>query len=427
MRSRTKMIGVSLMAAVLLAVGFLGGVVVGQREGITDLDIIPVQPEQRLLPAQEPNLVRPNFFGQHLIDKEHWPTHPVGALGKGTLINWPYVEPQRDSYNWSNLDSWVAQAERHGVEMFYANNYSPEWAVADKSTCADRYGHTTCSGMPNLADWEDFIRDLATRYKGRIEVYELWNEPHATYGFSGTVSQMVTLTNSEAQIIRSVDPKAKIISPSGSAAYMDAYWAAGGTKDVDAVSLHAYVDSNHLHGPLPEGFMPENYLLGPTLDVISRYGLNDKPLWDTEGSWGSASLTEQDKADFVARWYILHAANGFSRTYWYAYDNQTYGTLWSPATGENAGADAYQGVRNWLLGATVEPPDYQGTSTYDALYTVDMTRTDGSPARAVWHTISSRTYSVPDTFKHYRDLDGTVHTIQDGTVSVGQEPILLEP
>jgi hypothetical protein len=367
------------------------------------------------------------FFGQHMITRTNpWPTHPVGALGKGTIINWPYIETSRDSYNWSNLDAWVALAESKGVKMFYSNNYTPQWAVADTSTCRDLYGYRVCSSNPNMADWEDFIRDLATRYGDRL-VYELWNEPHMSHGWTGTVAQMVALTNREAAIIREVAPNATIVSPSGSGSYMDAYYTAGGTKATDAVSLHAYPDTGHPEGPLPEGFTEGRYLLKPSMDTWAEHGLLGKPRWDTEGSWNNVTLSDADKAAFVARWYILHAANGFSRTYWYAYDNQTYGTLWSPATGENAGADAYQGVRNWLLGATVEPPDYQGTSTYDALYTVDMTRTDGSPARAVWHTISSRTYSVPDTFKHYRDLDGTVHTIQDGTVSVGQEPILLEP
>ena len=160
--------------------------------------------------------VSSEFFGQHMISRSNpWPTHPVGALGKGTIINWPYIETSRDSYNWSNLDAWVALAESKGVKMFYSNNYTPQWAVADTSTCRDLYGYRVCSSNPNMSDWEDFIRDLATRYGDRL-IYELWNEPHMSHGWTGTVAQMVALTNREAAIIREVAPNATIVSPSGS-------------------------------------------------------------------------------------------------------------------------------------------------------------------------------------------------------------------
>jgi hypothetical protein len=424
-RRRTKAIYVSLIAVATLSAIALLGI---QVERSTDPRPTNVEQDQSSTQVSDPRALGSTFFGMHLIDKKNWPAFTVGALGKGTLINWPYVEPQRDHYDWSNLDAWVAQAENHDVEMFYSNSYSPQWAVSDTSTCQPRYGYQTCSAPPNLADWEDFVRDLASRYKGRIDYYELWNEPHATYGFSGTVAQMVTLTNREAAIIREVDPQAKIISPSGSAPYMDQYWAAGGTKDVDIVSIHAYPDPNHAEGPLPEGFTGDSYLLGPMLDVWQKYELDDKPRWDTEGSWGLAPLSESDRAAFLARWYLLHAAYGFRRVYWYAYDNQIYGTLWNPTTGENAGAHAYRTMYRWLLGATVSGLTHYGSSPYKGLYRCDMKLANGSPAVVVWHPDRTAAYRVPRQFGHYRDLDtNTLHTISGPTISVGKKPILLTP
>ena len=113
---------------------------------------------------------------------------------------------------------------------------------------------------------------------------------------------MVLLTSHMFKIIRSIDPEAVIISPSGEAPYMDKFYAAG-SKNGD-VSLHGYPD--------PKNAVPETiggFLSVPMKAVMAKYGLSQKPLWDTEGSWGdtnSSAITDPDlQAAFVARDYLL--------------------------------------------------------------------------------------------------------------------------
>ena len=121
--------------------------------------------------------IPPSFFGMTLINTAPWPTVPVGALGKGTFVSWIYIETSRGVYDWSNLDRWVAFAESHGTRMFWANAAVPDWAAADQRTCFESYGYVRCTSMiTDIADWDNFITAMVTRYKGKLD-YELWNEP----------------------------------------------------------------------------------------------------------------------------------------------------------------------------------------------------------------------------------------------------------
>jgi hypothetical protein len=248
--------------------------------------------------------------------------------------------------------------------------------------------------------------------------------------FTGTMTQLVALTAAEHDIIRTYDPAAKIISPSmvsyGSA-YLDQYFAAGGTKDVDAIAMHAY--------PNPTKDVAE-FICGSVTtsiqSVMAKYGLSAKPLWDTETSWGqtnAGAITDIDlQAAFVARDYLLHWSMGITRAYWYAWDNSIDGLMWTSTGGINKAGIAFEQVYKWMVGATMKPcGTTSSTSFYDGVYTCDFTRSDGSTARAIWNTAGSSVYTAPTSYTQYRDLNGATQTISSThQVTIGLKPILLE-
>ncbi len=378
--------------------------------------------------AQTPSQPVPaSLFGNTLMSPSHWPT-AIGALGKGSGVVWPYTEPQRGVYEWSRMDAYVNAASAHGIGVMFANNGAPPWAVSSQSTChAASYG-TICSGsVANIQDWKNFVTALVTRYKGRIQAYELWNEPQN--GFSGTVAEMVSLTNAEHDIIRSIDPAATILSPSAisyGSQYLDNYFASGGTKDIDGVAIHAYPNTNNDIAEVIVASMTSS-----VRSVMSKYGLSSKALWDTESSWGYVSkgaITNPDsRAAFVARSYLLHWSMGITRFYWYSWDNSDIGTLWSSSGVSEAGI-AYQQIYNWINGATMSTCSSNGASSpYHAVYTCNMTRSGGIQAQAVWYTDGSKTYAAPSQYTKYLDLSGNTYTVPSShQVTIGTKPILLE-
>jgi Glycosyl hydrolases family 39 len=390
---------------------------------------------QAVLPSPtEP--IPSTFFGMHIISVSDYPSGYVGSLGKGSAVYWPWLEPEKGVYNWSRLDSFVAKAKAEGVPFYFSNDYVPEWAAVDKSTCSVSVmdAHICTSTVANIADWDDFVSALVTRYNGKIQIFELWNEPDEHY-FTGTVEQMVTLTTHMFNIIRSLDPQAIIVSPSANNdTWLDAYWAAGGVKNMDIVSIHGYPASNN---PVPEIICAFRTI--PMKALMVKYGIK-KPIWDTEGSWGGMNTLGDPtlQAAFASRYLVLHWACGVQRLYWYAWDGAwsypEWGSVWSASKGITPAGVALKTTRQWLEGAAMpnsclmNGKKMPGPPTlFHGVYTCDLTRSGGFQAQIVWDTDGDSTYRVPDQFTQYSDVTGTTHPLPASHVlAIGHQPILVE-
>ena len=210
---------------------------------------------------------------------------------------------------------------------------------------------------------------------------------------------------------------------------MASYFAAGGPTGVDIVGTHGYVENF--------GNQPESLEQGKATawhPMMLQYGLANKPIWDTEGSWGldtAAGLDADARAAFLARFYLLHWSAGITKFYWYAWDSSTWGTLSSSGTPNKAGL-AYTQVYNWMTGATMP----QACTAQGKVYSCPLTRPNGYNALAVWDSAKTCTtaggcdtssYTAPPSFTQYQDLTGAVTAIQSGQIiSIGAKPILLE-
>jgi hypothetical protein len=196
---------------------------------------------------------------------------------------------------------------------------------------------------------------------------------------------------------------------------------------------------NSLHGyPDPTNDVAEaigSFLTPPKQAVFAKYGIQTKPLWDTEGSWGDESagaITDPDlQMAFVARSFLLHWSLGFSRFIWYMWEDDPGG--WGYFLDDQTkilrpAAMAYRQVYNWMVGAILtQPCSVNGGTVYHAMYTCDFTRSSGYQARAVWNTDGASTYTAPSEFTQYRDLAGNTHSMPSNhQVPIGLKPILLE-
>jgi hypothetical protein len=370
--------------------------------------------------AATPGTIPATLFGMHTIQVSDWPTVSIGSQGKGTEVVWSYVEQAKGVFDWSNLDAWVSEAQGHGVSYFFSPEGVPPWAAADPDSCAPTYPGSSVTGctssVANIQDWDDYVTALVTRYKGKIQIYELWNEPDA--GFTGTMADLVTLTTHEYNIIRAIDPAASILSPSPCCldSLLDNWLAAGGPTGVDGISFHAYPWN------MPQA--PESVIsyVNNIKGIAAKYGLSSKPIWDTEGSWGTASLTSAAQVAGVARLYLLLWANGVSRFYWYAWDNTAWGALWDATNGPHPAALAYQQVHNWMVGATMTTPCSANAAS---TWTCGFSRPGGHQAQAIWNASSTLPYTPPSSFTSYLDLAGNKHPIGRGSLMIGAQPILL--
>ena len=137
------------------------------------------------------------------------------------------ADPNSAGYDWSIYDGFVARARRHGLKvMLTLSGDIPYWASRENERCPHHIGGYanlafSCMWKPDRAMFEQFSQAVATRYKGQVEYYSLWNEPnleHYLYPqFSrdkrGTVDlggkMMRELWTSGYRAITRVDPAVK--------------------------------------------------------------------------------------------------------------------------------------------------------------------------------------------------------------------------
>ena len=384
---------------------------------------------------------------------EPWPavSHRGVRLWDTTTV-WRDLNPSDGTYDFSTLDRWLQGAYEHDQDVVYTFGVVPPWASSDPTDpiCDDGVG--TCdppkdvnpdgSGTDQM--WKNFVTALVTHNKNsstaRIQYWEMWNEPHNNFYWNGTYAQLVRMIGDAYQIIKAADPNAVVLSPTlgmGWSYYLNwasGYLAAGGYKYVDIVSTHAYLMAYGKYHP-PE-VMPAE--LPAYRQMLAKFGLDKKPLWDLEANWGGGRLNDPDlQAAWLSRYYILHVANSISRYYWYMYNGGPLGGLWVPDPHDQTKPGtilkpgiAYQQMYDWLPGATMP----NGCQTSGTVWTCSLARSGGYEGLLVWDTsqtcshgtCGTSQYAYQGSYVQYRDLDGNTWKINGKTVGIGAKPILLE-
>jgi hypothetical protein len=163
------------------------------------------------------------IFGMHVQLPTTQPTITFGAQRLwDTGTRWNQIETSRGVYDWSVFDAWLAKAT---APLLYTFGGTPAWAAADKS-------------LPptDMAMWDEFVQAVVTRAAGRIEAYELWNEPNLRKFFSGTVAQMVEMSRRAFQIIKTADKGHQAIVVSPSPTWSTTYNVPAGKSGTDCAS-----------------------------------------------------------------------------------------------------------------------------------------------------------------------------------------------
>jgi hypothetical protein len=437
------------------------------------------------------------FFGMHINRlTTPWPSVPFGSLRMlGNLTTWFHIEGDaRNRYDWRTLDRWLDAARAHNVDVMYTFSRTPAWAARNAhSTCGPSRDEADCSPPADLATsapcqgplqgttttdcyFKEFVTSLldhvcsgkAPNKSCRIVAFSCWNEPNLDGFWIGTYAESARMCSDMVQIVKAQCKACVTLTPDISAA------TTGDTKDngdsrsydewfkkflvaykpygnyPDAVAVHLYAARTHgiVPAPFPDTFAgsgcphetrspvcPDTVpgKIDTVRSIMNQGGMGGKPLWTTEGGWGTnGEMPDPDaQAAYVARWLILQASAGVQRAYWYMWDmgkdRQAWGGMWDESSGVLKAGIAYGEVYQWLVGSTFT----KACSADQEVWTCDITRGDGKPARIVWN--ASRSYDTGVTWKYsaapfveFRDLTGNESAISGGGVAIGSKPVLLE-
>ena len=355
---------------------------------------LPSVPAPIVLPMGSPEYGMQAFlwWRQDTMDRDIALVKKAGFSWVKQNFGWRDIETVKGQFDWGRPDRIVLSTNDAGMDMVVRLDFAPDWAAP--GCHSDDPSKDLIQGPPkDLRDYANFVRAVATRYKGRIRAYEIWNEPNLAREWCGkppSGKEYVQLLKLAYETIKAADPTAWIISAGLSpttrndnvarpdALFLQEMYDAGTSKYFDLLGVHgagfrappeadpAQVarDPNLANPGDFAGGVPEElrrvYCFRHTEDlhaVMLKNGDSKKQVALLEFGWTSDKLhpnyawfavSEQQKADYLVR------------AYRYAYKN------WKPWIG---------------LMSLIYISDPQWTQS-DEQYWWAITNPDGSPRPA---------------------------------------------
>lgn len=253
-------------------------------------------------------------------DPGEWPTFPVAATRLwDTRTTWLHLEPADDQWSWTTLDSHLAKAEQRGVDdVTLVLASTPGWAaVRTTPDDAPWLGPGSASPPRELDQWREYVRTVAERYRGRIAVYEIGNEPNLLTFWNGTAAEYAQLVQVAAEEILAADPDATVAVNAGLVRRANdlpalTTWLGPAVEaaQVDVVTVHVYPSVAQVEGVI-------DLLVAARRELAA---ITDAPAWVTElNVRDGSSLPADEQGDVVAGLGRAVEAAGFARAYWYAW------------------------------------------------------------------------------------------------------------
>ena len=275
------------------------------------------------------------FFGIHDASGKSYGRIPFGSIRLWDAgVTWQDIETSPGVYDWSRLDSMVELAQAHHVAVTLVLGMTPSFYASSPS-------------LPpiDLTAFTNYVTAVMQRYRWfngsrGISSYQVWNEGNVSDFWTGTPQQLAQMTAIVHTVRNQVDPKATVVAPSFAVRmgyqrrWMTLFqrqivddrpvWA---DYDVNALSLYPKATYDLRTGG-PEDAMR---LLGKARADLAKAGVPArKKLWATEVNYGvegagtakgaATRIPQARQVANVLRTYLLAAANGLSRVYWYRYD-----------------------------------------------------------------------------------------------------------
>jgi hypothetical protein len=426
------------------------------------------------------------FFGINANGlKDPWPTTGVPLTSwrsLGASVKWADINTDSGVYDFSRLDQWLTKAKTGNTDVMFTAYATPSWdssrgknSVSPNACCAfemqngpgicDPPVDLNCDGTGTDQTFIDFLVALIQHVgPGTIKYWELWNEPNIPSEWNGEADcvnsgvahpgnvMLARMAKDLKTTVAALDPNAKFTTPAATDGSKAGDWLGRYLSETNGGS---YADINAFHGYISTGGCPSDCpvaeAVGDEIDHLNSLlpaSAKGKPLFDTEGYWGTAKnpdgtrttgITDPDQqASFVARYYLIQMWKQVAKFYWWNWDialetafyNSTNHLLTAPG-------NAYVRIVQWTDGGASKIGPCATNPSVATQWTCTITAASGPASVAIWDTsqpCNAGTCSTTNvdlqaiglgSFNAYQDLLGNTTSISNGTVPVGLRPVLL--
>ncbi len=222
---------------------------------------------------------------------------------------WGIIEPERGQFEWDFPDRVIDEIKAAGLEPYPILCYNAAWSP-DASPATDEA----------RAQFANYAYQLINRYKDKVRLWEVWNEPNITPFWvpEPDAALYVDLLREVYAKAKEADPTCTIVGFCTAGADLE-FIKEGyehGAKDyIDAVSFHHYSDLKE------EGVLEGE--IRAVRQIMRRYGDQDKPVLITElglSTGPSPILTaydEEEQASWMIKKHLVSIAGGIAQLYWF--------------------------------------------------------------------------------------------------------------
>lgn len=187
------------------------------------------------------------FWREEVADRDLQLVQDAGFRWVKQELPWREIEGQaKGAWQWQTPDRIMDQIDAHGLKVIVRLGSQPAWASS-----------TPLPGISppdNLQDFYDYVFAVASRYRGRVEAYQIWNEPNLAREWGSRPPDpagYVELLRAGYRAVKNADPGAIVISAGlapttrhDSEAMPDIYFIqamydAGAAAYFDALGVHA--------------------------------------------------------------------------------------------------------------------------------------------------------------------------------------------
>jgi O-antigen ligase len=226
---------------------------------------------------------RATFFQQAPASRVRWVRQ---------VIAWRTIEPQRGAFTWARMDDAINEAYERGYRVLAVLQDAPAWARAPS---------TAATAPPK--EWRDFgafARAVATRYRGKIAAYQIWDEPNLAANWGDQFPNALAYTallREAAIVIRDADPQARLVTAAlapttengplniAEPEFLQRLYRAGARDFFDAVGAEPFGFWSDADDPRVAVNVLNFSRLQLLRGVMVANGDGDKALWATAFGW----------------------------------------------------------------------------------------------------------------------------------------------
>lgn len=232
--------------------------------------------------------------------RQQFPWEDIEIAGRGDFSDLRHVEITGEISAWEKYDQIVALTEQYGLQIEARLDAPPAWA----RTAPDA---GTMGPPDEMDDYINFVTAVAERYKGRIRVYQIWNEPniYPEWGERAVNPEAYTEMLCRAYAaLKAVDPTIRVMSAALSPTlelsqrdlnefiFLQRMYDAGAGECFDIMAAQGY---GFFSGPTDQRMRPTTVTFARHLyvrDIMVANGDADKAVWISEAAWNPVDSPE---------------------------------------------------------------------------------------------------------------------------------------